>query len=36
VVAQAGPDHRKNAEYSLIYQDDFRDPALKVNDDKKV
>jgi len=35
-VAEAGPDHRKNTEYALNYLDDFRDSALKINDDKKV
>ena len=35
-VAEAGPDSRKNTQYALNYLDDFRDAALKINDDKKV
>lgn len=35
-VAEASPDNRKNADYALNYLDDFRDAALKINDDKKV
>lgn len=35
-IAEASPDHRKNTEYALNYLDDFRDAALKINDDKKV
>jgi len=35
-VAEAGPDNRKDTKYALNYLDDFRDAALKINDDKKV
>jgi hypothetical protein len=35
-VAEASPDNRKNSEFALNYLDDFRDAALKINDDKKV
>mgnify|MGYP000870253980 CR=1 FL=1 len=36
IVAEASPDNRKNSEFALNYLDDFRDAALKINDDKKV
>lgn len=30
------PDHPKSEKYGLEYLDDFREPALKINDDRKV
>lgn len=36
IVARVGPDDRKNADYHMTYQDDFRDAALKINDDRKI
>ena len=36
VLAKVNPFEKKNAEYNMNYFDDFRDPVLKINDDKKV
>jgi hypothetical protein len=36
VAARINPKNRKSAEYPLFYQDDFRDPTLKINDDRKI
>jgi hypothetical protein len=30
------PEHHKSEKYGLEYLDDFREPMLKLNDDKKV
>ena len=36
IVARVGPDCKKADDVQMNYMDDFRDPALKVNDDRKV
>lgn len=36
ILARVNPTDRGSAEYSLTYQDDCRDPVLKINDDRKV
>jgi hypothetical protein len=35
-IARVGPETRKHDSFQMNYLDDFRDPALKVNDDRKV
>jgi hypothetical protein len=35
-IACVGPSSRKNADFGMNYQDDFRDTALKINDDCKI
>lgn len=35
-LATINPDHPKSEKYGLEYLDDFREPALKLNDDRKV
>lgn len=36
VLATINPKHRKDEALQLRYNDDFRDNALKINDDKKI
>ena len=36
VIARVNPNSTKNHEFGLEYVDDFRDPKLKINDDKKI
>ena len=35
-LATINPDHPKSEKYGLEYLDDFREPNLKINDDRKV
>lgn len=36
ILATVNPKEKKNAEYNMNFVDDFRDPVLKINDDKKI
>ncbi len=36
LLAKINPDSQKSEKYGLEYSDDFREPHLKLNDDKKV
>lgn len=36
IVAVINPDNRKDDAFQMAFQDDFRDPVLKINDDKKI
>ena len=35
-LARINPKNKKSEEFNLTYLEDFRDPALKINDDKKI
>jgi hypothetical protein len=36
VLTKISPNHRKHEKYGLEYFEDFREPQLKINDDRKV
>lgn len=36
VLSVISADNRKDEQFQMTYLDDFRDPALKINDDKKI
>jgi hypothetical protein len=36
IAARISPHNRKSEDYQLQYLDDFRDPSLKINDDRKI
>lgn len=36
IVTKINPENKKDDALQLNYMDDFRDPALKINDDKKI
>lgn len=36
LVAKINPDTKKSEKHGLEYLDDFREPNLKLNDDRKV
>jgi len=36
IMAKINPDMRQSQEFAMVYQDDIRDPVLKINDDRKV
>lgn len=36
IQARINPNERSSGEFSMTYQDDIRDPVLKINDDRKV
>ncbi len=36
VLARVNPVNKRNGEFGLEFVDDFRDPKLKINDDKKI
>ena len=36
ILAKVNHTERKNADFAMNYQDDIRDPVLKVNDDRKI
>lgn len=36
LVAKINPDSHKSEKHGLEYLDDFREPHLKLNDDRKV
>jgi hypothetical protein len=36
ILARINPNERSSNEFSMTYQDDIRDPVLKINDDRKV
>ena len=36
ILARVNPDNRKADKYGLEYLDDFREPQLKINDDRKI
>lgn len=36
ILARVNPKEKRCTQYSLNYLDDFRDPVLKINDDRKI
>ena len=36
ILTRVNPDNRKSEKYGLEYVEDFREPQLKINDDRKV
>jgi len=36
ILAKVNPQEKRNSQYSMNYLDDFRDPVLKINDDRKI
>jgi hypothetical protein len=36
ILARVSPQNKNSTDYQMTYQDDFRDPALKINDDRKI
>ena len=36
VLARVNPTEKRSTQYSMNYLDDFRDPVLKINDDRKI
>ena len=36
VLAKVNPQNRKDNDFHMSYMDDFRDQALRINDDKKI
>jgi hypothetical protein len=36
ILTRINPDNRRYDKYGLEYLDDFREPQLKINDDRKI
>ena len=36
ILAKVNPTERSSGDFNMSYQDDIRDPVLKINDDRKV
>ena len=36
IADRISPHNRKSENYNLQFVDDFRDPSLKINDDRKI
>ena len=36
ILTRVNPDNKKSEKYGLEYIEDFREPQLKINDDRKV
>lgn len=36
VLSRINPNHKESEKYGLDFQEDFREPQLKLNDDKKI
>lgn len=36
ILARVNPKEKRCTQYSMNYLDDFRDPVLKINDDRKI
>jgi len=36
ILAKVNPQEKRSSQYSMNYLDDFRDPVLKINDDRKI
>jgi hypothetical protein len=36
ILARVNPNERSSGDFNMSYQDDIRDPVLKINDDRKV